>query len=120
MKILENNSNKDQFVETRMDNPTYNKMKRICDKYGYQLNRAYYTTCGEAIVDIRPAGGRYLPEVSAPSIVYPEWQICATGYGYLPAEEFADLTSAYLRAYAMVEALSDLDLSTLDHYPVSK
>lgn len=121
MKILKNEaaSNRQEFVTRTHNNPTYKKMKSICDKYGYELCRAYWANYGDAVVNIRPCGdGKYAPEVYAPTERYgstSSWEIETVSYGSLSIDEFDEFQEANDRAYHMVKELSNIDLTTLEH-----
>lgn len=121
MKILKNESLSDrqEFVKRAYSNSTYNKMKSICDKYGYELGLAYWANYDDAVVHIRPRG-EYYPEVYPPETWMDKkepWKIMTTSYGSLSIDEFEKFNEANNRAYNMVKELSNIDLTTLEHEP---
>lgn len=124
MKILKSEaaSNGQKFVTRVHNNPTYKKMKSICDKYGYELGLAYWANYGDAVVNIRPRPGddEYAPEVYPPRRGWgrkTSWEIQTSSYGSLSIDEFEKFQKANDRVYHMVKELSNIDITTLEHEP---
>ncbi len=126
MKILMTEAPVDrkEFIERAYNNDTYKKMKAICDKYGYELGLAYWANYGDAVINIKPSNvSKYIPEVYPPQIYVGKdepWRVMTTSYGSLSIDEFAKFVADNKRAYDMIEELSKIDLTTLEHEPLAK
>lgn len=126
MKILmtEAPNDRKEFVERAYNNDTYKKMKSICDKYGYELGLAYWANYGDAVINIKPSNvNKYIPEVYPPQIYVGKqtpWKVNTTAYGALSLDEFAKFVEGNKRAYNMIEELSKIDFTTLEHEPAEK
>lgn len=126
MKILMTEAPVDrkEFIERAYNNDTYKKMKAICDKYGYELGLAYWANYGDAVINIKPSNvSKYIPVVYPPQIYVGKdepWRVMTTSYGSLSIDEFAKFVADNKRAYDMIEELSKIDLTTLEHEPLAK
>lgn len=115
------NFTKSDFIKKSRENATYKKMEKLASNYGYDLGSAYWANWDEAVINISPQYGNYfseyLPEIYPPSYIVNKWRIQTTSYGALNSVEFEKFVQANENAYKLVEALSKIDLKTLEHEP---
>lgn len=127
MKILnlkESNAKSD-FIKKSRENATYKQMKKLARSHGYELGLAYWANWDGAVINLNPESGsyfsNYLPEIYSPDYSLSsdgtDWRIQTTSYGALDSVEFEKFIQANENAYELVEALSKIDLRTLEHEP---
>lgn len=117
-----------QFNAMR-ENATFKEMAKICEKYGYELNRAFLRKLGsinQKVVEIgiKEKEGKDICNFT-PRVYYSNefildsnideyfFEIQTTSYGALKKEEYKEFLQAQQNAIQLVEELEKLDLSTL-------
>lgn len=123
-KVNEADENKsyEEFLKKCQDNPTWQKVNNICNKYGYHLAPLSY-------VEVYPSGkekinlnirsneeNRYNPEIfySSKFGQDPVFEIQTTSYGSLVLEEHAKFIEAVTNAHNMIKEIEKIDLTTLE------
>lgn len=122
-KVNEADENKsyEEFIKKCQDNPTWQKVNNICNKYGYHLSPLSY-------VEVYPSGkekislniisneeNRYNPEIfySSKFGQDPVFAIKTSSYGSLVLEEHAKFIEAVTNAHNMIKEIEKIDLTTL-------
>ena len=111
------------FMKECQENPTYKKMKSICNKYGYApADLCYVKDYGNekipriGIVPIK--NSRYLPEIYFDTGRYGSdkygFTVQTTAYGSLDIKEHEKFLEDVTAAHKMVVELSKLDVYTLN------
>lgn len=119
------NLTKSDFIKKSRENATYKQMERLARFYGYKLSSAYWANYDGAVININPESGsyfsEYLPEIYPPDYSLSsdgnDWRVQTISYGSLDRVEFEEFVQANENAYKLVEALSKIDLKTLEHEP---
>ena len=117
-RIVEDADQEDynEYYNRMANNPTFKKMKAICEKYGYNLLEAYNS---------KYPSGRLVPSITIRTVdrdsyhadIYHShrtgWEIQTTAVGSLDLEKYEKYMKACQDSYEMVKELSDINLETL-------